>query len=447
MKLFGLTHGQTGRLLVYAWILIQTLSASVQAQPAPTGNSLKEFLEASIEFSPELKISKERLNVSSFRKDQAVAGLLPQISASANLSDNTRESFGVSRDYEGERYAIGLSQVIWDYQAFMAKISAGYTEDASEAEYFAQLSVLLTQVADRYLSVLNSEDNLSSLRSEKDAISRQVQQLQSLFDRQLVPITALLDSQAREAQVSASLVDAESKLELDKAELRALSGLESGELKRLPGEIIYEPLSETLSSWIVKVRNNNKYIEAREYAYQSSQYRAHQARGAFMPKVSLAIQQQKSNLGFDNIPIDEYDSVYVGINLQVPIYLGGANSARLGEALSLQNIADEELRATRLEIENRARTAYLQVRSGESRIEAGKILLQSAQSNYEAMQRGFSLGTVTSVDLLNALSDRFKAERDLSAARYDHLRASLSLRNEAGELTVEDLLEISNQLQ
>jgi outer membrane protein len=63
------------------------------------------------------------------------------------------------------------------------------------------------------------------------------------------------------------------------------------------------------------------------------------------------------------------------------------------------------------------------------------------------MQRGFELGTVTSVDLLNALRDRFQAERELQRARYDHIRADLVLRREAGELTAEDLLRISNLLE
>ena len=63
------------------------------------------------------------------------------------------------------------------------------------------------------------------------------------------------------------------------------------------------------------------------------------------------------------------------------------------------------------------------------------------------MQRGYELGTVTSVDLLNALRDSFQAERDLQRARYDHLRAYLVLRRESGVLTADDLLAVSNSLE
>ena len=59
------------------------------------------------------------------------------------------------------------------------------------------------------------------------------------------------------------------------------------------------------------------------------------------------------------------------------------------------------------------------------------------------MQRGFELNAVTSVDVLNALRDRFKAERDLLEAKYNHIRVLLTLKQEAGVLSAKDLLEIS----
>src|SRR5690606_11707750 len=110
----------------------------------------------------------------------------------------------------------------------------------------------------------------------------------------------------------------------------------------------------------------------------------------------------------------------------------GRNRAGEREAQSMRNIAQHELRQTQLDMIERARTAFLQVQAGEARIRAGQSLLESTTTSYTAMQRGFELGTVTSVDLLNALRDRFAAERELQRARYDHLRAMLVLRSEAG---------------
>ena len=58
------------------------------------------------------------------------------------------------------------------------------------------------------------------------------------------------------------------------------------------------------------------------------------------------------------------------------------------------------------------------------------------------MQRGFELGAVTSVDVLNAVGDRYQAERDLQRARYEHIKYSLFLKREAGVLTADDLINV-----
>ena len=59
------------------------------------------------------------------------------------------------------------------------------------------------------------------------------------------------------------------------------------------------------------------------------------------------------------------------------------------------------------------------------------------------MQQGFRLGTVTSVEVLNALRDQFRAQRDLQRTRYDHIRYLLTLKRETGSLSAADMLEIS----
>jgi outer membrane protein len=416
------------------------------AQQLPQGSTLEEFYMSALESSPILGIAQERWNLNSARKAAATGQLLPQINANANISDNERQSRGFTTNFEGERYSVQLNQVLFNWQAFNARSRAALLEDQAEAEYYAQLAVLLTEIANSYLGVLQAEDALRSLDSELDAMTNQVNQLQSLFDRQLVQVTALYDGQARLAGLQAQRVTVDSELQLARAALRALSNLEPGILDRLPEEIVVSPLEGDMSEWIDRTRSNNLTIEARELAFQAARKQVAEARGAYMPRVSLIVQQLQSDTGFDNQQTDQYETTFVGVDVQVPLYAGGRNRAGEREAQSLRNIAQNELRQTQLDMVERARTAFLQVKTGEARIVAGQSLLESTTTSYTAMQRGFELGTVTSVELLNALRDRFQSERELQRSRYDHLRAMLDLRREAGDLEADDLLEISNML-
>ena len=433
-------------------VLLSTSSAYAAepqgATPAATGTTLEDFFTAALNYSPELEIARERWRVVSARKDQANGQLLPQVRASANVSENSRVANGLPEvTYTGERYSLQLSQVLFSWQAFAARSQAYLLEDQSEAEYYAQLALLLTDVADRYLSVLQAEDALESIDSELEAMNNQVDQIQRLFDLQLARITDLYDAQARQAALQAGRVELDSELALNRASLRALSGLEPADLARLPDDSPVQVLDGSMDDWLERSRNNNQFLEARTLALRAAEKNVSRQRGAHLPQVSLVAQRQKSNVGFDNVALgDDFDMDYVGIDFTMPLFAGGATRAGVREAQGQRNIAASELRQAQFEILEQTRTAYLQVKAGESRIAAGRVLAESTNTSYTAMQRGFELGTVTSVDLLNALRDRFKAERDLQAARYDHIRANLALRRDAGVLTADDILRVSNEL-
>ena len=66
--------------------------------------------------------------------------------------------------------------------------------------------------------------------------------------------------------------------------------------------------------------------------------------------------------------------------------------------------------------------------ASDAQTDAASILVESTALSSEAMQQGFNLGTVTSVDVLNALRDQYQAERELQRIRYDHIRYLLLLQ-------------------
>jgi outer membrane protein len=414
------------------------------------GRTLEDFFNAAINYNPNLNIARERWRVSTARKDQASGQLLPQVNLGANISDNDRTASSLlgpeQQTYIGERYSLQVSQILFNWQAFESRRQASLLEDQSEAEYYAQLAQLLTDVADRYLGVLAAEDNLRSLISEQEAMANQINQIQMRYNLQLARITDLYDAQARSAAIAAELVNAESELALAQESLRALSGLETGQLSRLPDTIMVPPLEGSISEWLERARNNNQLIEARAFALQAAERNVSRQRGAHMPRVSVTYMLQQSNIGFENIPISRADTNFIGIDVQVPLYSGGSAQAGVREAQSLRNIAQNELLQVQLDIVEQTRTAYLQVKSGEARIAAAQVLAESTDTSYMAMQRGFELGTVTTVEVLNALRDSFNAERELQMTRYDHIRANLILRREAGTLGAADILDVSQML-
>ncbi len=410
------------------------------------GSTLEDFFTAAMDYSPGLNIARERWNIGSARKDAANGQLLPQLNANANMSRNRRDAADFTGVFVGERYSVQMSQILFNWQAFSARSQAYHLENQAELEYYAELAWLLTEVAARYFDVLQAEDALTSVEAELDAIQNQVDQVQSLYDLQLTRITDLYDAQARLAMVEAERLDRQSELDLARESLRSVSGIPAGPLYRLQDTAQIPPLDGSVEEWVTRARQNNYIVQARQSAYRAAGERVSEQRGAYMPRVSLVVQQLNSNMGFDNMPINRADNTYVGVDLTVPIFSGGSARAGVREAVSQRNIAESELRQVQLEIIERTRSAYLQVKSHELRTQAARRLAESTATSYTAMQRGFELGTVTSVEVLNALRDQFRAERDLQQTRYEHIKARLLLQRESGSLTAEDLVDVGRWL-
>ena len=146
------------------------------------------------------------------------------------------------------------------------------------------------------------------------------------------------------------------------------------------------------------------------------------------------------------MPMARTDNNYIGVDISVPLYSGGVAQANIREATSQKEIAANELRQTELKTSENVRRAYLQVQSSETIVAAAKQFLESAELNATAMRQGFELSAVTSVDLLNALRDRYRAERNLQRVKYDQIKSLLTLKHETGILGAQDLLEVGTWL-
>ena len=430
---------------------ISTFAAEGTSGPSglAVGETLEDFFTAAIDFSPQLRIAEEGLNVGKAREKQAQGQLQPQINANANLTDNTRNSFSqfgqpLNEQFDGERFSVSLQQVLFNWQAFAARRRATQIENQLEAEYYFELSRLLTDVADRYLTVLFAQDSLTSISAEVDAVTNQLSQIQTLFNLQLAQVTDLRQAEASLIATQAEQLKLEAELAIAQENLRAVTGIDVGALYVLRDEADVPEAQNNMQYWVEMAKRSNQQIRARRYALEAAEESISESRGAYMPRVSFFATRQESNVGFDNRFLGDTDTTYIGLDVTIPIYAGGTNRARESEARAQRNIAENELRQTELDANASVRSAFLQQQSSKLLSEAAGRLVDSTRLFSEAAQQGFELGTVTNVDVLNALRDQFQAERDLQRARYEQINFLLLLKHEAGTLNAGDLIEVSN---
>jgi outer membrane protein len=87
--------------------------------------------------------------------------------------------------------------------------------------------------------------------------------------------------------------------------------------------------------------------------------------------------------------------------------------------------------------------AFFGVQSGQAQARALEAAESSSRLALEATQLGYRVGVRVNLDVLNAQTQLFNTQRDLSRARYDVLVASLRLRQAAGTLQPGDVNALS----
>ena len=130
----------------------------------------------------------------------------------------------------------------------------------------------------------------------------------------------------------------------------------------------------------------------------------------------------------------------VGVQLNLPLYTGGAIQNRIKETLVLEERSRNDLEAARRAVTQATRQAYYTLQSGAAQVKALEAAEASSQLALEATQLGYRVGMRVNVDVLNAQSQLYQTRRDLARARYDVLLGTLRLRQASGRLVPSDIV-------
>jgi outer membrane protein len=133
----------------------------------------------------------------------------------------------------------------------------------------------------------------------------------------------------------------------------------------------------------------------------------------------------------------------IGVQLNVPLYLGGAIDSKVRQAVAGQEKARQDLEAARRAAELSAQTAFTGVTSGVAQINAFKQALVSAQVSYDSTNLGLEVGVRTNLDVLNQQQQVYQTRFNLAQSYYNFILSSLRLKQAVGTLSEADVDEVN----
>ncbi len=414
---------------------------------AAYAEDLLSIYQQALTADPTLKSAETRIKIGTAQKGQALGDMLPQITGTGNWSTNNQQTGNQTNNYLGTRYVVSLNQTLLDFPKFWNWRRANAVESQYTLENLHARQTLLFKVVDGYFTVLEAEDELSFFKSEAETTGQQRQQIQTLFDRELVKITDLYAIEARLDQINADLVEAEVTVVTAKAGLTELTGITPAPLLPLRGDIGYRELEGNLDDWLAVAKSENPTLTAQHYAIAAADLDVTAQKARHLPVVELQLNYYNTNTGFQSALVNQTDTQVAAINVNVPIFSGGTTTQRTHEAqhkLMLSQYDNEtKLRA----VVKETSAAFLSANANVRRIKATQKALESASKARVALETGFGYGVETINDVLKAQQEEFKAKRDLAKAKYGYIKNRMRFMQAIGMISEENLAEVNGWLQ
>lgn len=388
----------------------------------------------------------------------ARSDLLPSINASVNTFGNEaqvrRGNFLTGgtgrRNFNTHEAQINLIQPLYRKDRWIALDQSRVEVSQADATYAFERQALMLRVSQRYFEVLSAADTLEFSLAERDAFGQQLEQSQQRFEVGLIAVTDVEEAKAGFDLARAQVIQAENALDNSREALREVTGEYLVAIAELGEETPLEmPVPNEIDRWTETALIQNLQLAGQRYASDRARLEIQRIESGHLPTLDLVGSHRRdvANGGTSANASSDNSNTAIGIQLNIPIYAGNSVVSRTRQSRHLYQRELDEVERVRRSVQRQTRDAFLGVRSGISRVSALEQAVKSSEAAADAVEAGFQVGTRTTVDVLNAKRDLYRAKRDHANARYLYIVDILTLKQAAGILEEEDLRLVNSWLR
>lgn len=412
--------------------------------------NLQQIYQQSLQRDPVIRRAEAEHRARQQAVPIARSRFLPRLGVSADLTHHDQEvttgTTVTESTYESSGMSAVVTQPLYHSDAFSERGQASREVKKAELDFKSAQQELILRVAQTYFEVLAARDNLGFARVEKAAIEKQLEQTKQRFNVGLIAVTDVHESQARFDLSVAREIDAENRLANAHEALREITGQYYQQLSSLMEDTPLDPPQPaSVDNWVKVALEQNLALLAGRQDLEIAELEVSRRRGERLPTLDLVGVYSVSDMS-DAPSGTETEQTQVGLQLNWTLYQGGFIGARVNQAGEEVRLAKENLESLQRAVVRNVRNAYLGVLAGISRVRAFKQAVVSTQSALKATEAGYEVGTRTTVDVLDARTVLYLAERNYAQSRYDYITSLLSLKQVAGTLSADDLVSINGWL-
>lgn len=427
-------------------------------EPVPQGRrlSLATVAEEAVSVNLDLRAASFELEAGQTDVERARAELLPQLNARlghARLNDDSTTVISGAAAEQSTTAAITLSQLIYSDTARAGVEIAQYLQNNRTA-LKRQLELDIIQEATiTYLNLLKAQTFIHIRRENMD-LSRT--NLELARDRQRIGVASPAEVYRWESQLATSnqaLFSAQAQLQ---------------QARDAVNRLLHRPLKEPFIATPVTLDDPRLFVSRKELFDYVSNDRAFELMGDYMVQVgseaspelaslealleasrreiktnrraywlpTVSVQGEVTHVMDEErlagLSAEDDTDWLVGINVSLPLFEGGARSARLsGSRLTLNQRLNQRA-AMKERIEQRIRAALHDIGASYPSIQLTKDAAAAAKKNLDLVTDAYSRGAVSILDLLDAQNAALVAEESATNAVFDFIIDLMNLQRGLG---------------
>jgi outer membrane protein len=439
-----------------ALVCLLMAAACAHGATAPSPTTLGEIFDAAHGSEPGYRSAEANLAASQARSRQALGAMLPQLSLTASTIGNRRSynthdaTTETMRDrYHSHTDQLSLTQPIWR----PANVASWHEAQESEAQARYQLAdteqKLYAKLARAWFDLMEARDEVAFTMAQRDALRAQwdIARRGAELGAKSEPQAA--DAQAKYLEASADEASAELDHDAKLAALEQLTGPADGLLQPYLRDDATLPdlVGEDMDAWLNLVDTHCPSLHAATQAIAAADEEIRKQRAGHYATLDLVANYGNNDQAVGNFPGQAgygIRTLTVGLQLNVPLYSGGTQSAKVAEAIAARDKALADRDAARRQAILDIKTSFLQWRAGLAKTKAARIGMEAARTAWVAANRGEAHGLKTSADVLSARQQWVGARKDMHKGRYQQLISYVKLQTTLGQLSADDIDELDH---
>jgi protease secretion system outer membrane protein len=391
------------------------------------------------------------------------SGLLPQLSANyysaINNSHVAAPRFGAAggptvitnQAYPSNNSYFQVTQALFNLQAVAQFRQGAAQANLAQAKLAYNTQDLLIRVLQAYTDLLFARDQYSYYVAQRDAFKEQMQVNIRRYEKGEGTITDTLETKASYEMADAQVIEARDVIQNNKRKLEAIVGMQlqsANDVRPILRSFKIKPLNpRPFEAWTEVALALNPEILAGQHAQEVARQDFQKNVGANFPVINAVATWGQQNSYYISTINQQATTSTAGIQATWPIFNGGQTTGLISQSRANYEKSSAQLDEARSRVLTELRKQYDAVLSSEQKVAALNRAVESATELTKAMRLSIKGGERINMDALLADKGLANAQRDLAQAKYNYLLSYLRLKQQAGNLTSEDLQHVASYFE